>query len=423
LSDRLTSFHCAALALLGCSCHRADEGDSGSAGDHGSDDAGVAVCGESFGRLGVIDGPHTIDHGIAKLSNESFRRFGLLATPTGLLATFTVGSPDQPSLGYAVQLGLDGQPVAGAFALDLSLDSSARWWAGSTGLLLTHCTDLVVGWLVIGPEGEIIATPAAPSGFVGCTSAPVAAWTEQGRILAAWVNRGLPDPEASQCPEGACVVIATIDGETIGTVRPLWHPRSVGGPNPSVALAIASETAVVAQLRWLDTHGTNEIVAAVIDIDGNPLGTESTVPIPSDDDDVRFLDLAAVADADGGFSIYLGGLGPSIGRMRLDALGGVVEPLAELPLFHEVGVYGVYASRFGTVAWRDGAIAYGTAADDGLVTGLLTGLDPAGNAAGHVVLTGTEMAVATLDDRAWVFHDYYGGGLRIRELGCIDEGP
>jgi hypothetical protein len=389
-----------------------------------TDDASSGSGGATEGRaceLAVVAGPTWLNDALGELPGGSFGMLGLLATPGGLLAVFSRhegGEAERFDRLFAARFDHERRPQGTAVEIDAM--GGATWSAGPEFMVRAHCSDFAIDWSLVDVTGQTVAE-LPPPGDLGCAAAPAVAWLGTTRFLAAWLSRDGGAPNNSGCPEpGSCVALALVDDGVVSVARPLFDDGA-NGPTPSVTIAASDDAAVVAQLRWSQDESTNEIVAMLVDHAGTTLGSEVVIEMPESTPDDRFLSLAAIAEPDGGFAIYLGGYGPSMARTRLDRDGAVVEPFTELPLFHEVGVFGVYRRDFGLFPWRDGAIAFGSAVDGGLTNGLLTGLDVAGAPIGHIPLAGMERALAGVDDRTWLLDADASGRLYLSELGCVDQ--
>lgn len=387
-----------------------DDGDAATAGDPNLSDQACAAAGGAFGIVATHQLPL---EDVPRKPNERLQAPGLAVGPAGLVASVSAldEADDLTLRGYRMRLSFDGELEAPPEPIDGSW-AGGRWWPGQSMVLVTHCTDDVPGWTFIDQAGHAVGPAAHPEQESGCFAPPSASWLSDTEALIGWF-----DPEVG-CDDGArCVRVTRASPEGHNAVNELFYAGTLSG-RPSVSIATGPNSALVAMLR---VGTANELVAQLIDLEGNPTAP-TFVEIPSAssepmDETVR-MQARVVPDSEDGFYVYLGGWGFSMGRMRFDPSGSVLEPLEELPLIIDPVVSSVYNSGFDGVHPRPGGwVVVGDAVSGGSVRTMFSALSPEGNFVGHVVLP-SRFSTVTATDGNRLFALGAGISANVYELGC-----
>jgi hypothetical protein len=285
---------------------------------------------------------------------------------------------------------------------------------GEAGALITSCDADTLRWMLEhrDPGLSLGLDQTAPLG--ACRLDPSSLWTSPSTFLIAWVVPGRFEGQCDPLGEGGCVRVAsgTIDG-TISSV-PLM---TVGSPDSRVSLYGGPDGVVLTEVRWYASTDQSQFRFVQLGTDGRASGPELLMDrLPSTDDNVGLSYPVLMPDPEGGIIGLVGGYGPSIGRMRMSADLRLLEPLAELPVFHRVGAWGIYDHGMALALRPPGWLGLGSVITDGGGTDMLTALDPEGNALDHLLLGSARAASATDGERTWVVSA--GGSFRVGELGC-----
>lgn len=384
----------------------ADEEGGATGGPSESDDA----CLAAGGAFGVV-ATHRVE---LHAQGEDVNRWaspGLFVGPAGLRASVRNRDEVDPR-GYGFELTADGDVVGPLEPIDATW-AGARWWPGEAGVVATHCNDGVPGWTFVDTDGHAEAPSVHPQQPTLCLTTPSAAWASGGEALIAWLDF------ASECELGiSCVRLTRAGTRGHEAIVDLFDGGSSSW-NPSVSVAAGPESALVAMLR---VDAPAQIVTQMIDLHGNPTAPTLAIepaPSPESIDEIPRMDARAVPDGEGGFYVYLGGYGFSMGRVRLGPSGEVSEPLTALPPLLEPRVWDVFNSNLDAVHPRPGGwLAVGDAASGGSVRTLLSALDSRGEFVGHVLFDWSyDIAVASSGDRLFALG--VNSGVELFELGCV----
>ena len=389
-------------------------GESGSAADTepGTSDEACAAAGGQFG----IVASHSLHRALSELEPRGeLSAPGLAVGPEGLWASFLVAEDrdDPEPLGYGMPLDFEGaalespRRVEGAWA-------GGRWFPGTTAVLVTHCNDRVPGWTFVDAVGESLSPSSVPPGDPGCFLPPRAAWVSDSSALVAWL-----DPTGG-CDDGSsCVRVGGASPQADGAVFELFDAGDPGS-GPSVSVAAGPGSAMVAMVR-IDRQ--LEIVTQPLELDGSPIAQPTATPLPPSaepGDPLASLDARVVAEPDGSFTVYVGGWGFSMGRMRVGPAGEILEPLTALPPIVETRVWSVYNYDLDGVFARPGGwSAVGGAASGGQVLTLVSALSPAGDLVGEVLLPQYARGVAIASDGARLWALSVSVSSFLYELGCV----
>ena len=381
--------------------------ESGATGDPSESDDACLAAGGAFGIVAT----HRVELHAQGEEDNRWASPGLFVGPAGLHAS--VRNRDEvDSRGYGFELTADGDVVGPLQPIDATW-VGARWWPGEEGVVATHSNDGVPGWTFVDADGHAEAPSVYPQQPTQCFAVPSAAWVSEDEALIAWFDL------ASECEHGIrCVRVTRAGAGGHEAIVDLFDGGSSTW-SPSVSVAAGPDSALVAMLR---VDAPAQIVTQLIDLHGNPTAPTLAIeppPSPESIDEIPRMDARAVPDGEGGFYVYLGGYGFSMGRMRLDPSGELSEPLQALPLILEPRVWDVFNSNLDAVHPRPGGwLAVGDAVSGGSVRTLLSALDSRGEFVGHVLLDWSyDIAVASDGDRLFALG--VNSGAELFELGCV----
>jgi hypothetical protein len=336
--------------------------------------------------------------------------------------------------GFWVVLTREGSPTL--FALDtrgkivgepVTLGAEwedARVWPGPDAALITSCRDEPTAFFV-DQAGNAISTPTAIGDGSACLDEISVAWTTSGNALAAWVGH------ASVC-ESSCAAVASLSTDVPPTLYAL-HPLdgfTIGRDTTSIAAG--PRTAVAATIT---EGGAGAIfptlIITALDLDGLPRAEPLYVPLnPSSEaaqpegwleDDRHPQRAHAMPDGEDGFFVYVGGYGPSLGRIHIGPNGEVRAPFDELPPLGDSTIVDAFDAGLAGLTATDGVgVAWGRAwaSGDGSV---LVSLGEGGHIANVSMQEHRHVFhVATHGGRTWVlFADLYTASTpALAELRC-----
>ncbi|MBL4687018.1 MAG: hypothetical protein JKY37_20650 [Nannocystaceae bacterium] len=348
-----------------------------------------------------------------------FRVLGVQTRDDGHWLAISVDPPGADhDLVFGVELSLDGEPLAPAVRLDDAW-AYGRVWPGSNGAVVTYVEQEQARWSFIDRHGTQIAVGGSEAKDPRVLRTPSAAWVTPDTALIAWIETGV------SCNGGqSCIFVARAGRDSSAPSRAIAS-GGAWGHGPGVSVIVGADSGMVAMLRVDDSFDEAlHIVAIPIDLHGSPTAAPTVVEVPPSSGGTpvsRSNDAQLWYDNDGGFVVYLGGFGPSLGVLRLDRDGGVVAPLQELSTSVAAGVSAVYSHDMwpAVSVSADVHIVTGRAVWGGALWSLATAIDTQGRPLGDTLRFAHSLVPSSHGGRTWLFGDYLGGGLQVTELGCV----
>ncbi|MBL4688399.1 MAG: hypothetical protein JKY37_27675 [Nannocystaceae bacterium] len=368
-------------------------------------------CEERGARFGVVAGPTRVE---TQSSGARIERIGLGAASSGLFATYT--STDLVtgvSELLGVRLAPDGDAKGSPWALSGGSATPATY-SGDDRLLLTHCTDNLVGWRAFDVSGSSLGPALLPHAYGGCgRDAPAAVWTELG-YLAAW--HAAP---SQACPE-SCVALAYGRENVIFRTSSL-QPTFIVTDSLTIAAAENAALVVASHVNVLDK---NELAMSLVELGGEPLFpplVHGFAAAPGPDPQVD-APVAVAATRDNGFVVFVGGRGPAYGRVRLSDIASVELAFEDVELPAELAEFDAFRSDIHATTRTGGLIVHGSVtqeSDGELVEGLLLAMaDDDGELQSYEFFpVAIGAAIASHEGRTWLV--FGGDGLFFAELGCV----
>ncbi len=423
------------VAVLGCgddagSAAASDSSSTGSAdgGETGAIDDGVSIddvftpplrdlpeesrsCEDRGARFGIVAGPKQIE---TQSNATTIQGIGLAASASDLFATFAAHGDDGSANDFlGVRLSPDGKAKGSPWSLSVSSDEP-RTHVRDDGLLLTYCTDGIVGWRAFDVSGSSLGPELLSPTYAACNGdAPAAAWTDIG-YLVAW--HAAP---SIGCPDG-CLALAFGSESVVFRTDPLRVAHVVTDP---LAVAVADRAALVVASH-VSEQGDNELAMSLVETGGAALFPPlvHTFPSAAGAGPQAQAPVAAAPTGDDGFVVIVGGRGAAYGRLRLNDIASAEGEFEEVPLPPELSGYDAFRHDVTAVRRTGGLVVYGRATEgegDDAVDGLLVSmLDDQGEMQSFEFFSGAkDGAVATSGGRTWIA--YGGAGLYFAELGCV----
>lgn len=361
--------------------------------------------------FGIIVGP--IDLEIPPLA-DSVSNVALTASTSGLLVSYRSLEVDGADFElFGLQVRDDGGPRGSPWAFTVA-GTTPSFAVKTDRLLMMHCEHGEVGLRAFDALGSSLGSVLTPVGLSRCQGpVPGGGWTEIG-FLAAWYAS-----PTEVCPDG-CIALS------FGRDNVLFNTRSLGPVHIATdppAMGVA-ERAVLIVASQVNPAGENELLLSLVEPGGTAIFPPMMESFPSlnPDGPQPRAPVGVGVDHTGRFVVFVGGRGPSFGRLRLSPIATVTEPFEDVAFEGELQVLDALTTKL-TVARRIGGyVVHGPArvqTEDGPRDGILAAMvGDHGTLHSYEFFDGAQdAAVATQGNRTFMVIG--GAGLAFAELGCL----